>query len=89
MSELDTADTERPPAPLLCAACHHTYADDDCDRPMLCDGCKAAICETCEVMRCEQGYHACPLCGARMGGCQPASDDGDVVDDDDDIAVTP
>lgn len=70
-----TDDDARPDAPLLCAACHTLYEDDDADRPVVCAACGAAICEGCEVQRCDEGLHACPLCGASMGECKSAEDD--------------
>lgn len=56
----------------LCKACGETYEDNDVDRPVLCTGCGALICEICEVMRCDEGRHDCPLCGTSLGGCVPA-----------------
>lgn len=59
---------------LICSFCNQTYEKDDVDRPRICAGCGAAICEGCEVMRCDEGRHDCPLCAVSMGVCTPASE---------------
>jgi hypothetical protein len=35
-----------------------------------CPGCKHLICEVCEVQRCPEGRHDCPLCGAMIAECR-------------------
>lgn len=37
-----------------------------------CPGCSKLICESCELHKCDLGYHACP-CGTQLGSCAPAS----------------
>ncbi len=42
----------------------------------VCPVCSRNVCESCEIQRCEEGFHACP-CGARLAGCSSILDDED------------
>jgi predicted RNA-binding Zn-ribbon protein involved in translation (DUF1610 family) len=55
-----------------CDQCKDVFEEDDSDRPVKCGNCGAMICETCEVLRCDEGRHDCPACGAKIARCEPA-----------------
>lgn len=67
-SEDDAAHEEiMGPAEGPCDVC----GDQDASYPGKCERCGTAVCEACEIMKCDDGYHACPKCDAKMGSCGP------------------
>lgn len=52
-----------------CSKCGESYTGDEAFMVMMCPSCAKFICEGCEVQRCDEGFHACPLCGGSLGSC--------------------